>query len=278
MPVRSRATGVITGTAKGVSVAGSLAPGAPGTAGGTLTIAGAGGLTFSSKAVYLDTINATTASSTLINTGTVSLNGAKVDIASSLVTPGTTYTIMVDTAGGLGGSNTFNSAPISYLGQISATNPNDYLLIGSLSYVGGDDVDLTFAVHCYAAPYPYTNAGKTPGLCVLNTSFIGNVGNTGTITQNGIVVTNSTIMGSIVDSGTLTGGIAIDSASKVIATSGAAISVTGATFVGVIANAGLISAVAGTGIFVSGVTTLLRRHQQCRHDLRRPTPASMSAT
>lgn len=86
--------------------------------------------------------------------------------------------------------------------------------------------------------------------------------NTGTIT--GISLHNATITGSIVNVGTISpNGISIDSASRINASSGAALSITGSSFSGGISNAGVISAVrsgdgslssSGTGVSVSMIT------------------------
>ena len=221
-------TGIITSSIT-INSGGTLEPGPPGTAGGTLSVAG--NLTFASGAKYLDTIGTATASVATIS-GTATLGDATVTIAAgSTVTAGTTYTVMVDTSGGLGSGNTFNPA-VSF-GTLG----------GTISYVdGGDDVDLVFATLCYTGPFPHTNSGSTRGICVINQTFTGNVNNTNTgiITTSGISVTNSTITGQDLDSGTLTGGITIDSKSKIVSTK-TAISITGPMFAGGISNAGTVS-------------------------------------
>ena len=82
----------------------TLQPGAPGTAGGKLNIVGS--LVFQSAAFYLVTINGASASYTSV-TGTATLGGAQVAIAAgSTVVVGQKYTILTDTGGGLGSSNT----------------------------------------------------------------------------------------------------------------------------------------------------------------------------
>ncbi len=111
-----------TGTLKGVSVSSgaTLEPGTPGSAGTELDISGT--LTFASGAGYLDTIAGANASETSI-TGTATLGGATVTVAAgSTVETNTKYTILADTGGGIGGSNTF-SGSVTYGG-----------LVGTLSY------------------------------------------------------------------------------------------------------------------------------------------------
>ena len=86
----------------------ALQPGAPGTGGGKLNIVGS--LVFQSAAVYLITINGANASYTSV-TGSATLGGAKVAISGgSTVVVGQKYTILTDTGGGLGSSNTFADA------------------------------------------------------------------------------------------------------------------------------------------------------------------------
>jgi len=107
----------------------TLQPGLPGVAGGRLSVVGS--LAFQSAAVYLVTINGTSASSTGV-TGTVVLGGAQVAIASgSSVISGIRYTILTDTGGGLGGGNAFDDQ-VSY-GRLR----------GTLSY-DADDVYVSF--------------------------------------------------------------------------------------------------------------------------------------
>ena len=113
---------------------------------------------------------------------------------------------------------------------------------------------------CYTGPYAggYINSGAASCIVVNNTSFTGNLGNTGTISAGSItngtgiaVINNSTITGQITDSGVIsvTGpGILIDSTSKVVS-GGTGIRISGPTFSGGISNAGTIS-VSGNGIFV----------------------------
>ena len=239
-----------TGTFAGLNVhsGATLEPGVPGTAGGTLSVAGA--LTFASGATYLDNITLLSTSEILIS-GAATLGGATITIASgSTVTAGHTYTILVDSSGGLGSGNIFNPS-ITYNG-----------MVGTLSYVnGGDDVDLSFTNPCYSGPFPSKNAGTVSGICASNTHFSAaatsaGIVNTGLISSTGITLKNTTITGSIVDSGTLFGGISIDNQSTISATSAGtpAISITGPTFAGGISSAGLLSA-PGTVISISGVTT-----------------------
>ncbi len=256
-------TGVIVSSV-GVDIAsgGILAPGMPGTAGGKLTITG--GVSLASGADYLEAIDGASASETTIS-GTATLGGAAVTIASgSTVTAGTTYTIL----GAAALSGTFNP---------SVTSGG---LVGAISYVA-DDVDLMFALPCYSGPFPYKNTGTVSGICAANTIFSGNASiagivNTGLVSSSGITLKSTTITGSIVDSGTLFGGISIDSASKVEATS------------------------AGTRRYLDHRAEIFRRHierrtvrigtryrrllywrhqfrwrhNQCRNDHRRPMPAS----
>jgi outer membrane autotransporter protein len=106
---------------------------------------------------------------------------------------------------------------------------------------------------CYTGPYPYTNAGSIACIVVANTSFTGDLSNTGTISPSGIAVTGSTITGSILSGGTTIGGISVDASSR-INSSGPAISITGATLLGGISNAGVLTA-ASSVIYVSGVST-----------------------
>ena len=92
------------------------------------------------------------------------------------------------------------------------------------------------------------------------TSFVGNVVNSGRIAAaTGIAVNGSTISGSIIDSGTIVAtshGIAVDSASEIVAATGvAAIDITGKTFTGGIVNSGAISGAIGIDITsVQGVS------------------------
>jgi hypothetical protein len=104
----------------------------------------------------------------------------------------------------------------------------------------------------YTGPFPYTNAGTAVAIDVNNTSFTGNVSNTGVINPGGIAVTSSTIDGGIYDSGFIGGGISVDSHSVLVSTADG-ISVTGSIFGGGLTNAGKITA-ADTGIYVGGVS------------------------
>ena len=74
----------------------------------------------------------------------------------------------------------------------------------------------------YTGPYPYTNSGSATSVVVSNTSFTGNVGNTGTIT-GALTVTNSTIHGAIFDYGYIGGGILISDAASHINSTNTAI-------------------------------------------------------
>jgi uncharacterized protein with beta-barrel porin domain len=107
----------------------TLAPGMPGIAGGTLKVVGT--LAFQSGAVYAVTINGASTSSTSV-TGAAALGGAQLVLANgSTVAAGHKYTILTDTGGGLGGTNTF-AGTLTY-GKLR----------GTLSY-DADDVYLTF--------------------------------------------------------------------------------------------------------------------------------------
>ena len=98
-------TGIIDPLTVTIHSGATLQPGAPGTAGGKLSIVGS--LAFQSAAVYLVTINGANASYTSV-TGTATLGGAQVSIASgSTVVMDKRYTILTDAGGGLGGGNTF---------------------------------------------------------------------------------------------------------------------------------------------------------------------------
>ena len=98
-------TGILDPLTVTVHSGATLQPGMPGIAGGKLSIVGS--LAFQSAAVYLVTINGASASYTSV-TGTAALGGAQVSIANgSKVIAGQKYTILADTGGGLGGSNTF---------------------------------------------------------------------------------------------------------------------------------------------------------------------------
>jgi uncharacterized protein with beta-barrel porin domain len=130
-----------------VNAGGTLAPGIiGGNTGATLRVIGT--VTFNSGATYLETIksNAPTPANKTVITGTATLGGAHVGIASgSILGAGTRYTILTDTGGGLGGGNTFNPT-VTYNGYV-----------GTLSY-DADDVFLTFAV----APTPPPPTYLTP--------------------------------------------------------------------------------------------------------------------
>jgi outer membrane autotransporter protein len=117
---------------------------------------------------------------------------------------------------------------------------------------------------CYTGPFAggSTNAVALSCINVINTSFTGNLVNTGTISPGGINLTNSTITGAISDSGfvssagVIAGGINVDANSKIAAISRNAIQVDNTvTFGGGISNAGTISSVNARGIFANFVST-----------------------
>ena len=122
-------TGILDPLAVTIHSGATLQPGTPGIAGGKLSIVGS--LLFQSAAVYLVTINGASASTTSVS-GTATLGGAQVAIATgSTVVVGQKYTILTDSGGGLGGSNTF-AGTVGY-----------ERLRGTLSY-DADDVYATF--------------------------------------------------------------------------------------------------------------------------------------
>jgi uncharacterized protein with beta-barrel porin domain len=122
-------TGILDPLAVTIHSGATLLPGTPGVAGGKLSIVGS--LVFQSAAIYLVTINGASASTAGVS-GTATLGGAQVAIAGgSTVVVGRKYTILTDTGGGLGGSNTF-AGPVGY-----------DRLRGTLSY-DADDVYATF--------------------------------------------------------------------------------------------------------------------------------------
>jgi uncharacterized protein with beta-barrel porin domain len=94
----------------------------------------------------------------------------------------------------------------------------------------------------------YNNTTSVSGLCVTNTSFSGNIDNTGTISPSGIKFTNGSITGKISSSGTIVGGISLDVNSKIISAA-TAILINGPTFTGGISNAGTVSG-GGFGIYL----------------------------
>ena len=125
-----------------VSSGATLEPGTPGSAGTELNIDG--GLTLVSGADYLETIGGASASETSI-TGTATLGGATVTVAAgSTIDLNTKYTILADTGGGIGGSNTFNGS-VTYNG-----------MVGTLSY----DADHAYLVFSG----PVLTAGNKLGL------------------------------------------------------------------------------------------------------------------
>ena len=106
----------------------------------------------------------------------------------------------------------------------------------------------------YTGPFPHSNAGNTTAIIISDTSFSGNIDNTGTISPNGITLTDSTINGAIYNStGTIAGGIKLDSTSKIIAPDNGigdydAIQIEGSgSFTGGINNAGTILSTSPTG-------------------------------
>jgi hypothetical protein len=105
----------------------------------------------------------------------------------------------------------------------------------------------------YTGPFPHTNAGTTTAIIIANTSFSGNIVNTGKISPNGITLSNSTITGAIDNStGTVAGGITLDSTSKITAPGGIgdfnAIQIEGSgSFTGGINNAGTLLSTLPTG-------------------------------
>ena len=111
----------------------------------------------------------------------------------------------------------------------------------------GSGTPSALADGCYAGPFPFTNNGTVHCIVVSNTSFSGNLVNSGTGTispgePTGIYVNNSTITGQISNAGTISAsgpGILIQSNS--VLTNG-------------ISNSGTIAA-GGTGIFVDNVST-----------------------
>jgi uncharacterized protein with beta-barrel porin domain len=117
------------------------------------------------------------------------------------------------------------------------------------------------AASCYTGPFGFTNVGALSCINVINTSFTGNLVNTGTISPGGINVVNSTITGSISSSGLVSSAGVIAGGIKVDATSTIAANVTAVkvdhtvTFGGGISNAGTISSVNDVGILASFVST-----------------------
>ncbi|MDR3464787.1 MAG: autotransporter domain-containing protein [Xanthobacteraceae bacterium] len=104
------------------------------------------------------------------------------------------------------------------------------------------------------ANFDNPSATTVAGVCVTNTSFAGSITNEGTISPLGIVFTNGTISGFIASTGTLNGGISLDTHSKILAATGAAISISG-NFSGNISNGGSITSTTATGIAVRGPGT-----------------------
>jgi hypothetical protein len=68
------------------------------------------------------------------------------------------------------------------------------------------------AAACYTGPFGHTNAGATACITVANTSFTGNLVNTGTISPGnptGILISGSTITGAVSNTGTISAGSGI---------------------------------------------------------------------
>ncbi|MGO8738754.1 beta strand repeat-containing protein [Rhodoblastus sp.] len=223
-----------------VTVGGTLSPGVPGSV-GILTVKG--GVTFASGATFQDYISGAN-SSQLNASAAVTLGGASVDIASgSTISTGTQYILLTDTANNLGvGGNTF-SPTVSYNGEV-----------GNITYGNNnDDVFLTFAApaSCYTGPFPHTNSGSIPCIQATNTSFAGNIGNTGVISPGApssspptgvaILLSNATLTGNITNSGTISAPIGI--------------SLVGATVNGQIVDSGVITASAA-GILIDAHSTI----------------------
>ena len=115
---------------------GILAPGNAANPTGTLTISGS--LTFQSAALYMISVNSSTASQAIVS-GTATLGGASVKIANgSTPQVGVTYTILTSTTGVFG---TFN--PIVRFGDLEGTLTYDF-----------NDVFLTFKISSLRALLP----------------------------------------------------------------------------------------------------------------------------
>jgi uncharacterized protein with beta-barrel porin domain len=123
--------------------------------------------------------------------------------------------------------------------------------------LSGGGMPAAWAASCtntITAAFDNPSGHTVANICVQNTSFTGSITNEGTISPSGITFKNGTINGQISSSGIIAGGISLDSASKIISTTGTAIKITGPTFSGGISNAGTISA-GVNGIFVDLVST-----------------------
>jgi uncharacterized protein with beta-barrel porin domain len=162
-------TGIIDPLAVTIHSGATLQPGTPGSAGGRLSLVGS--LVFQSAAVYLVTINGSSASYAAV-TGTASLGGAQVSIASdSQVIPRQKYTILTDTGGGLGGSN-------SFAGSV------DYgRLRGTLSY-DANDVYVTFQWPTLGPLLPANAPANISHTAAAIDGFISGGGNPPTAWQN----------------------------------------------------------------------------------------------
>ena len=138
------------------------------------------------------------------------------------------------------------------------------LLLASSSVAAlliGGGAPAALADGCCAWPFPYTNNGTVHCIVVNNTSFSGNLVNSGTGTispgePTGVGVNNSTITGQIFNAGTgylrAAPGILIKSNS--VLTSG-------------ISNSGTISAGGDGGIYIDGISTFAGGNRQLGHVL-----------
>ena len=116
----------------------------------------------------------------------------------------------------------------------------------------------------FTGPIPVTNTGPSLStsvnvISVTDTTFSGGITNSGSIDPGGITVVDGAVDGGISDTGFIAGGITIDSASQILAATGA-IFIDAATFLGENANSGLLDAPVD-GIF-AGECGNLWRHSQ----------------
>lgn len=176
---------------------------------------------------------------------------------------------MTESAGDLGGINTFGNSTVSFehlTSTVSYTGNSVTLdFSGPTGCATGSPAN-TSTVKCILINSPTPVSGPVgndvggnvtgTGITVLTSTINGDLINAGTV-AGGIAIDSSTINGQIFDSGIISsGGIFIDSASMVVASTGqTAVVVTGSTFIGGITNAGTLSAKSGVGISVSGVTS-----------------------
>lgn len=137
---------------------GILAPGNAANPTGTLTISGS--LTFQSAALYMASVSSSTASKAIVS-GTATLGGASVKIASGS-TPqiGVTYTILTSTTGV---SGTFN--PVVRFGDLA----------GTLTY-DPNDVFLTFKISSLAALLPRNAPLNAVNVAITIDNFINGGG------------------------------------------------------------------------------------------------------